>query len=270
VLMWKTRKLTDKSQILAYLETDRRYAAYAIGDLEPWMFEHTSWAGAERAGRLQALTLHFRGLKLPALFLMGHNEGLRAIIERELRPERVYFTCHQRHLLLICEFYHWEERIPMWRMVLQPARFRPAQSGCVRLSHAHLDELTQLYALGGGDAFTLLQLEHGVFYGVRMADQLVAVAGTHLVSPTYGVAAVGNVFTHPNYRGRGFGTATTSAVVDELLQSGIRDIVLNVSQDNAIAVRLYERLGFERYCPFLEGPAFASRTTNRQPIPATA
>jgi predicted GNAT family acetyltransferase len=103
-----------------------------------------------------------------------------------------------------------------------------------------------------------------------MADQLVAVAGTHLVSPTYNVAAVGNVFTHPNYRGRGFGTATTSAVVDELLESGIRDIVLNVSRGNAIAVRLYERLGFERYCPFLEGPAFASRTTNRQPTPATA
>jgi ribosomal protein S18 acetylase RimI-like enzyme len=219
---------------------------------------------------LQALALHFRGLKLPALFLMGDNEGLRAIIERELRPERVYFTCRQRHLPLACEFYHWEERIPMWRMVLHPARFRPAQDGCLRLSHAHLDELAQLYALGGGDAFTLLQLEHGVFYGVRMADQLVAVAGTHLVSPTYNVAAVGNVFTHPNYRGRGFGTATTSAVVDELLESGIRDIVLNVSRGNAIAVRLYERLGFERYCPFLEGPAFASRTTNRQPTPATA
>ncbi len=86
-----------------------------------------------------------------------------------------------------------------------------------------------------------------------------AAAGPHLVSPTYGVAAVGNVFTHPDYRGRGYGTLTTSAVVAELLGLGMRDVVLNVEQANAVAVRLYERLGFERYCPFLEGPASAQR-----------
>ena len=37
--MWKASELTDKAQILSYLETDRLYAAYAIGDLEPGMFE---------------------------------------------------------------------------------------------------------------------------------------------------------------------------------------------------------------------------------------
>jgi predicted GNAT family acetyltransferase len=84
---------------------------------------------------------------------------------------------------------------------------------------------------------------------------LVAAAGTHLVSATYGVAAVGNVFTHPDHRGQGYGTVTTSAVVAELLRRGIRDVILNVGQDNAGAIGIYERLGFERYCPFLEGPA---------------
>ncbi len=51
---------------------------------------------------------------------------------------------------------------------------------------------------------------------------------------------------------------TTGAVVAELLQRGIETIVLNVSQDNAIAIALYERLGFRRVCPFFEGPAYAN------------
>jgi predicted GNAT family acetyltransferase len=72
---------------------------------------------------------------------------------------------------------------------------------------------------------------------------------------------VGNVFTHPDHRGRGYGTATTGAVVAELLQRGIRDVVINVDQENVVAVRIYERLGFERYCPFLEGPASPSAST---------
>jgi GNAT superfamily N-acetyltransferase len=261
--MWKTSKLTGKPQILAYLETDRLYAAYAIGDLEPGMFEQSTWAGAERASRLQALALHFRGLRPPALFLMGDADGLRAILEHVLCPEWVYLTCRTGHLSMTRDFYVWDETIPMWRMMLQPASFRPVKGDCVRLGPAHSNRLTELYALGGGTALGPAQMEHGVFYGVLVDGQLVAAAGTHLASPTYGVAAVGNVFTHPDCRGRGYGTATTSAVVAELLQCGIHDIILNVSQDNAGAVRIYERLGFERYCLFLEGPAFARRTTNQ-------
>jgi predicted GNAT family acetyltransferase len=104
-------------------------------------------------------------------------------------------------------------------------------------------------------AFHVSQMQPGVFYGLWVEGYLVAAAGTHLLSPTYGLAAVGNVFTHPSYRRKGYGLAATSAVVSALLETGIRDIVLNVSQKNLPAVRIYERLGFERYCPFLEGPA---------------
>jgi len=253
--MWSTSKLTDKSRILTFLETDRLYAAYAVGDLEPGLFEQSTWVGAEREGQLRALALHFRGLEPPALFLMGETDGLRAIFERALRPERVYLTCREQRLPLTREFYAWDEVIPMWRMALRPARFRPAEGDCVRLAHAQADQLMELYAHGGADAFSPAQMEQGVFYGALADGRLAAAAGTHLVSLAYGVAAVGNVFTHPDHRGQGHGTATTGAVVAELMQRGIGDIVLNVGQDNATAVRIYQRLGFERYCPFLEGPA---------------
>jgi RimJ/RimL family protein N-acetyltransferase len=260
--VWTTGRLTDRSQILAYLETDRLYAAYAIGDLEPGMFEQSAWAGARRAGRLRALALYFRGLSPPALFLMGDVDGLRAILGDTLHPERVYLTCRADHLGMTRDFYAWDEVVPMWRMVLRPASFRPVGGDPVRLGPAHAGQLAALYRLGQGGAFSPAQIERGVFYGVLADGHLVAAAGTHLVSPTYGVAAVGNVFTHPDYRGRGYGTATTGAVVAELLRLGIRDVVLNVEQDNAAAVRVYGRLGFERHCPFLEGRASARRVSS--------
>jgi predicted GNAT family acetyltransferase len=82
--------------------------------------------------------------------------------------------------------------------------------------------------------------------------ELVAVAGTHLISPTYGVAAVGNVFTHPAHRRRGYATACTSAVVEELLAKGIGTIVLNVDERNVQAMRIYQKLGFREHCRFVE------------------
>jgi predicted GNAT family acetyltransferase len=147
----------------------------------------------------------------------------------------------------------------MWRMALRPGSLLPHGKDCLRLTAAHTDQLLELYALSELGAFSPTQVEQGVFYGVLLHGQLVAAAGTHLVSSTYGVAAMGNIFTHPEHRRRGYGTSATRAVSGELLRRGINDIVLNVSQANAGAIRIYERLGFERYCSFLEGPASARR-----------
>jgi ribosomal protein S18 acetylase RimI-like enzyme len=255
--MITTELLTDKSRILRYLETDRGYAAYLIGDLEPGMFEQCTWSGATCAGQLQALALHFRGLSLPALVLMGDTEGLRAILRDALCPEHAYLTCRPAQLAMTTEFYAWEEQVLMWRMRLAPARFRPVGGDCIRLTPADAESLASLYALGGGPAFAPAQMAQGVFYGVFVDGRLVAAAGTHLVSLTYGVAAVGNVFAHPNHRRQGYGTAVTSAVVADLVECGIGEVVLNVSQANEAAIRVYEWLGFERYCPFYEGPVTA-------------
>jgi GNAT superfamily N-acetyltransferase len=254
VPVWKAIELTDKSQILTYLETDRLYAAYAVGDLEPELFAHCEWFGAQQDGRLQALALHYSGLGFPIVFLMGEADGLRTIFEDALYIEQAYFTCRQEHLAMMRGFYEWEP-IPMWRMVLRPDSFRPVDGDCVPLTLEHAEQLTRLYTLAEQNAFDPGQIPGGAFHGIFADGQLVAAAGTHLVSPIYRVAAVGSVFTRPAYRGRGYGTAVIGAVVAELRSRGIRDIVLNVNQKNETAIRIYERLGFERYCPFLEGSA---------------
>ena len=98
-------------------------------------------------------------------------------------------------------------------------------------------------------------LEQGVFFGIREKNDLVAVAGTHLVAPPEGVAAVGNIYTRRDCRGHGLAARVTSAVVSELLSMNIDVVALNVNQQNVSAIRVYERLGFAMHGEFTEGAA---------------
>jgi ribosomal protein S18 acetylase RimI-like enzyme len=247
------RRLTNKEEILEYLNTDRDYAAYGIGDLEPGLFELTEWAGAEEAGNLQSLALLYKGLDPPALFLMGEPDGLVDVLRNKKRPWQVYLTCQESHLPTVRAFYHIEMPIPMWRLTVTRRGFKPTDLPEVMpLSTYHIGQLERLYAGGGGDAFNPTQVDNGVFFGVCDQDQIIAAGGTHLVSPNYGIAAVGNVYTANGHRGRGYGTATTSAVIAELFRRGLECVFLNVAQDNAAAIRIYERLGFTKHCRFLE------------------
>jgi predicted GNAT family acetyltransferase len=95
-------------------------------------------------------------------------------------------------------------------------------------------------------------LEDGVYYGVHEDGALVAAAGTHVVARGVGVAALGNIYTRPDRRGRGLATAVTAAVTGHLARLGIATIVLNVRDDNHAAIHVYERLGFRPYCNYFE------------------
>jgi ribosomal protein S18 acetylase RimI-like enzyme len=244
-------RLTEKAAIAAFLETDRLYAGYAICDLEPGFYEQCDWYGVG-GGPLRALALVFHGFAPPVLFLMGDSGALGRILARVRLPGEVYLNCREEHLQVAGSLYAWDRLAAMWRMALKPDVFRPTREGCGKLGQAHSQDLAALYALGGGPAFRPAQMERGVFYGAHADGRLVAAAGTHVVSDVHGIAAVGNVFTAPAYRKRGLGAASTSAVVADLASRGIRDVILN-----GVALKLYERLGFRRYCPFLEGRATA-------------
>lgn len=52
--------------------------------------------------------------------------------------------------------------------------------------------------------------------------------------------------TSPAARGRGIGELLVGTVVERARQLGLRRVAISVADDNARALRLYERLGFER------------------------
>jgi predicted GNAT family acetyltransferase len=152
-------------------------------------------------------------------------------------------------------------------MAITPNAFRPARQlpedlALRRLSSADVPAIEALLQGGGPfapDAFNPSQVRAGVFFGGERGASLqpeqhglLAVAGTHLVAPTRGVAAVGNIYTHPAHRGHGYGQLVTSAVTEELLNRRLL-VVLNVNADNASAVHMYKKLGYRVHCPFVEG-----------------
>ena len=248
---WGLPLLTDRGQIRQLLQRDPVWAAYALGDLSPELWPHTTWHRADHE-----LALVLRSYPVAILWASGTLEGLTEEIASE--PRYSVQVCPSS-LPQLSRYYRTSNLKRMWRMTLDSREFRPASIGqMARLGATDVGALERLYADGAAtgespEFFFGSMVRDGVFFGARDGDELTNVAGTHLVAIEEGVGAIGNVYTRQNRRGRGLAGQATSAVVTELLRLGVTVIALNVYQSNAAAIQVYERLGFRRHCEFVEG-----------------
>lgn len=232
------------------LELDRAWSAYALADLDPAYVEDCAWYA--RSG---CAALLYHGLEPPVLFMTGDPAAVPDLLP-ELPPGRIQFTLRAVHKSLMSERLLVSKQVRMWRMVLDPGKFSAlADLDVKRLDRSNLEAIDALVGSEPDrpDAFSPHQLDTGVFYGVFSDSGLLSMAGTHVVSKSMGVAAIGNVYTAARARGRGYARASSAAVIEELLQMGISTIVLNVAMDNAPALAVYEQLGFYPYCGYYEG-----------------
>jgi ribosomal protein S18 acetylase RimI-like enzyme len=85
--------------------------------------------------------------------------------------------------------------------------------------------------------------ELGRYIGVRRDGRFVAMAGERFRVPGY--TEVSAVCTHPDVRGEGLGGALTLEIAHGIRERG-EEAFLHVMADNVPALRLYEKLGFER------------------------
>ena len=255
-------RLTDKDEIRRCLNQDREWSLYALADLDDGLFEQCDWFG--HGG---GLVLVFRGIAIRPIFVIGDAASSRELLS-DLPAESGWLNLLPHQLAAAREFYRFEDCRPMRRMIL--AGFQPVEGVTEPLARTHCAEIEDLYATGdgGGTAFGAFQLDDGFFRGIRRKGQLVAAAGTQVVSRREGVAAVGNIFTHPSFRGQGLAQILTSAVVAALRQEGIPTIGLNVGDGNAAAIRAYERVGFRTRLNYFEGPAVRLGKAYAAPSPS--
>jgi RimJ/RimL family protein N-acetyltransferase len=246
-----TRSLTDRRVLRSFLEQDRLYAAYAICDLEDREFGKTRWGGAFDADRLVAVGLEYSGLTPQPLFLMGENDGIEAILRDVVHPRAAYVAALEETLPAVAGVYRLDPGPAMVRMWVDRTSFRPYPADVRRLLPADIGELNRLYQLGFASWLPSSSIAEGIYYGIRVNGRLVAAAGTHVIGREAGLAVVGNVLTHVDYRGRGYATAVTGAVTQELLRF-CDQVVLNVRSDNPPALQAYRRLGYAEHVRFEE------------------
>jgi GNAT superfamily N-acetyltransferase len=249
-------EIRDRAAIRAILNTNPQWSVYALGDLAPGYFEHSRWYSRGTP----ALILLYQAVTPPVLFALG-DPGEIAALAGEIVEPSVYLHVLPAAGEALAARYRPVSLRPMLRMVLEPSRFRPEPAGDgERLGKADAARIERLYADGresgeSPDFFFPSMIENGVFFGACEGRELVAAAGTHLVAPEEGVAVIGNVYTRRDHRGRGHAGRLTSAVAAELLRRNVRLVALNVGLANTAAIRVYERLGFLRYCEYVEGLA---------------
>ncbi len=125
-------------------------------------------------------------------------------------------------------------------------------SGVVPLCSAELEEIQTFYEDSyPGNWFDPRMLGTGQYFGIRARGTLACVGGIHVYSPEYRVAALGNIATHPDHRGNGFGKAVTARICQSLSLT-VEHIGLNVKADNHAAITCYEQLGFRKVAEYGE------------------
>ncbi len=245
------RLSADRALLRDFLEQDRLLAAYAICDLDDREFGRTRWGVAFELDRPVAVVVEYAGLAPQPLFVMGEPDGIEAILAEAIRPRAAYVAFLPGQQSAIERSYRVEPGPQMVRMWVDRASFRPHPGVATRLLAAEASDLNHLYELGFTSWLPASAIAEGIYYGVRVRGQLVAAAGTHVISRSARMAVVGNVMTHRDFRGRGFAKTTTSAVTQELLRS-CEQVVLNVRADNPPALAAYRTLGYREHLRFEE------------------
>jgi hypothetical protein len=246
-------RLTESTAIRNILEPEYAYSAYALAQLEPSLFRLAEWYRSTGPDG-EALLLHSRGGLGRALFALGDPAALEAALTLHPGPRFSFGSLRPEHRSAVQKYFVFTRPQTMLRMSVSGDAFAPAEERAVRLSGRNISDINRLYAAeSGSSSYQPRHIDEGVYFGVFIDGLLVSIAGTHVVSYSEGVAVVGNVFTHPMYRGGGLSKIATGATTGALLER-CPLVVLTVEAENEPAVAVYKYLGYETRCTLHETP----------------
>ncbi len=189
-----------------------------------------------------------RSLPFNALAFLGESPELLANYAAFLvdSGSEAYFLVNETQRQVVHTAFSVLEEIPEWQMAFNGDLSRLGSEPAVPL---RIKDLPAMQTLAQAEGLMALEKEpfaHGPAFGIWDGGKLVAMSTTHLRVP--GAAEIGNIVTLAGHRNRGYGTAVVSALVRHLHDEKLK-IFLQVYQSNAPAIRLYEKLGFERVRP---------------------
>lgn len=241
----------DRGEIERFLRQDAPLHVYGLGDLDDFFFPQVEWTGWRVKGELQALFLLYLGFDLPVLMaLEDKNPAAARELYQALRP-----TLPKRYYGHLSPYL---VGTPGTHLKMQLGRGPQIEAPCPKgyeievLTPADAEAATAFYAVAHPrNWFDPRLLKTGQYLGIKRGGCLVSVAGVHVYSLKYRVAAVGNVATLPAHRGKGLASAVTAGLCRSL-KKDVDLIGLNVKMDNVAAIKCYSRLGFVTVAHFHE------------------
>jgi ribosomal protein S18 acetylase RimI-like enzyme len=133
----------------------------------------------------------------------------------------------------------------MFKMVWDaPSPERDEAPDAIPLGPAHATQAFDLAMLTKPGPFGPRTIELGDYYGVFDGERLVAMAGERMHAGT--LREISGVCTHPDVQGRGLASRLMRKLVRRQLARRETPF-LHVMRENAVARRLYERMGFAVY-----------------------
>lgn len=252
--------LRDRDAIEAWLRRDPALHLYELGDLDDFFWPTTTWYGLAKDDfrgdppleSVVGVALLYTATSLPVLVVMGHAEDLpavRLLLEKlaPVLPTRFYAHLVPGSADVLARSFDLEAHGTHDRMVLVDHTLIHAVDTREAKQLGPTDEaaLIDFYARAYPENwFDPRMLETGAYFAVKRLGKIVSVAGVHVMSRRHRVAALGNVATDPAMRGQGLARIATAAVCNSL--ADVDPLGLNVGTDNAAAIAMYRRLGFER------------------------
>jgi len=174
----------------------------------------------------------------------GSREALRDLFELMNPGEATYVVSE---VPLAFEGLQCRGPLAVKQMTYPQARPLPsiAEMDGVRiepLSCANAAEMVELTSIAFPGFFRFCTCELGSYYGIRSAGRLVAMCGERMAIRDY--REISGLCTHPEFRGRGYAAVLMMQLMRDHREAGIKSY-LHVSRNNANAIALYERMGFE-------------------------
>jgi len=242
--------LHEKATIFEYLKKNIDLQIYCIGDLDDFFWSKTIWYALVDQAEIKAIALLYIGMEISTLLAFDEYsvQDTYRLLERikSILPNKFY-----AHLSPgLVEVFGVENIIQHfgvnYKMALAGNVKNVEDENIRRLNLNDLPIIKKFYFSSyPSNWFDSRMLETNKYFGYFKANELIGVAGIHVFSSEYKVAALGNIATNPKYRGQQICYKLTSVLCNDLINSDVSSIGLNVRSDNQSAIYCYQKIGFE-------------------------
>jgi ribosomal protein S18 acetylase RimI-like enzyme len=244
------RETDDRAALGRFLRRHAERASYFIGDLSERYWPRCRWFAKWDDGNIRALVLLYRHPTWPTILTLGPTEDIEHIARQCAAdwPVKCHAHLQVEHVDPMGVLFRLSGQSPVLQMACEPGCFMPRHistgRAVVQLKRSDEPQIKSLLNDYPENFFAVEDLDSGYYVGIYEDSTLLSMAGVHVVSSEFGVAALGNIVTKSDRRRQGYAIQCTQELVRRLLE--IASVVtLNVVETNAPAIAMYRGLGFK-------------------------